>query len=222
MNNQHQTVCGFIILIAIAFGLYLIIPKATEAYEVYGEVKNITQQVDDLKNKIENIKVEKERYEKEEKISTKPVYKNEVEVSDRMSSFGVMFEDVIQSAKYNGLKLRSIGYNENPASDAVNSSLAAEYNVCAISMQLIGSYMQFRSYFQDIYNYPYLVNLDTIDIKPYEKNKKILISDVIVTLYSTKNAAQKAAYEAAMKSTNQDEEAESTGVGGAIPTIPAP
>ena len=120
------------------------------------------------------MKSKKEAYEREEKVSTKPVYKSELETNDQMSSFGVMFEDVIQSAKYNGLKLRSISYNLSPGDDIIVKNISSEYNVCAINMQLIGSYMQLRSYFQDIYNYPYLINLDKISINPYEGNKKFL------------------------------------------------
>ena len=39
-----------------------------------------------------------------------------------------------------------------------------------------------------------MINLDKVSIKPYEKNKKILIADVVVSIYSAKNEAQKAAY----------------------------
>ena len=70
--------------------------------------------------------------------------------------------------------------------------------------------MQFRSYFQDIYNYPYLINLDKISIVPYADNKRILIADVTVILYSAKNEQQKAA--AASQLDQGDEKIEGTGV----------
>ena len=181
----------------IALAGYFVYPQATNAFNLYQEVKDKTQNVEKLKLEVSDLKLKREMHEKESKVSTKPVFKNELEVTDQLSSFGVMFEDVIQSAKYNGLKLRSIAYDNAPENDAVYKNVLEEYNVCGIKMKLIGSYAQFRSYFQDIYNYPYLINLDQISIKPYEKNKKILISDVVVTIYSTKNEAQKEAYKAA-------------------------
>ncbi len=167
------------------------------AYTTYTEVQTKTQSVEDARRQIADLKAKKDTYEQEVKVSTKPVYQNDIATIDPMSSYGVMFEDVIQSAKYNGLKLKSISYNTNPTNDVVFKNISSEYNVCSISMQLIGNYMQFRSYFQDIYNYPYLINLDTINIKPYENNKRILISDITITLYSIKNEAQKAAAAAA-------------------------
>ena len=74
--------------------------------------------------------------------------------------------------------------------------------------------MQFRSYFQDIYNYPYLINLDKISIFPYNNDKRVLIADVTVILYSTKNEAQKAAAEAAAAAAagEGDEKVEGSGV----------
>lgn len=192
MNNLKNIAIIILIFFAI-LGLYFIIPKAQTAIVTYNDVTAKTQTVEEAKKQIEDLKAQKDTYEQEVKVSTKPVYKNDIEATDQLSSFGVMFEDVIQSAKYNGLKLRSIAYNTAPSGDVVQTNISADYNVCAITMQLIGSYMQFRSYFQDLYNYPYLINLDKISVNPYEDNKRILIADVTVILYSTKNAAQKAA-----------------------------
>ena len=191
-------------------GLYLIYQKAQPAYTAYQDVQTKTISVESARKEIEDLKAKQEAYEREEKVSTKPVYKSDLESNDQMSSFGVMFEDVIQSAKYNGLKLRSISYNLSPADDVVAKNISSDYNVCAIQMQLIGNYMQFRSYFQDIYNYPYLINLDKISINPYEGNKRILIADVTVTLYSAKNDSQKAAAQAAAALSAGDEKVDST------------
>ena len=197
MNNQQTLPYIIGLVLSLVLGVYLLYPKVSAIYTNYNEVKTKTQAVEQTKQQIADLKAQKESYEKEEKVSTKPVYKNDIATADPISSFGVMFEDVIQSAKYNGLKLRSISYNTSPADDIVQKNISSEYNVCSISMQLIGTYMQFRSYFQDIYNYPYLINLDKISIKPYENDKKILIADITVILYSAKNEAQKAAAEAA-------------------------
>lgn len=196
MNNVKNI---FILIVLFAFigGVYLIYQKAQPAYNTYTEVQSLTIENEDLKRQVEELKIKKESYEKAEKIKTKPVFKSDLVTNDQMSTFGVMFEDVIQSAKYNGLKLRSIEYKLSPANDIVAKELSADYNVCAIQMQLIGSYSQLRSYFQDIFNYPYLINLDKISITPFVGNKKVLIADVTVNIYSEKNDAQKQAFKAA-------------------------
>ena len=197
MENQKVTICLIILIVCLAVSIYLIYPQAMNAVTLYQDIQAKTQSVQNLKSEIEDLKRKKEQHERQVKTSTKPVYKNELEITDQMSSFGVMFEDVIQAAKYNGLKLRSISYELTPVNDEVYKNVAEEYNACSIKMQLIGNYSQFNSYFQDIYNYPYLISLDKINIKPYEKNKQILIANISVNIYSSKNEAQIAAYKEA-------------------------
>jgi len=191
-----------IIVFALIGGVYLIYQKAMPTYNTYKEVQSKTVELEDLKTQIHNLKVKKEAYEKAERVKTKPIYKSDLESKDQLSSFGVMFEDVIQSAKYNGLKLRSIAYKLMPQGDVIANSLGDSYNACAIDMQLIGTYSQLNSYFQDIFNYPYLINLDKMSITPYIGDKKVLIADVTVIIYSEKNELQKEAAKAAKALSN--------------------
>ena len=207
MNENQKLLYILIILISLAFGLYLIIPKVNESYSTYTQIEEKQKKLQSTQKQIEDIKAQKQAYEKEEKSSTKPVYKSDLATLDAMASFGIMFEDVIQAAKYNGLKLRSIEYSQNPADDVIAQNVLSDYNVCAIKMQLIGTYAQFRSYFDDIANYPYLINLDKISIFPYDGDKKILIADVQINLYAEKNAEQKAAFQAAQDAENRGDEA---------------
>ena len=218
MNNNQQNLIIIVLIFCLIIGLYLIFQKAEPVYKTYQDIKSKTVEIEEIKRAIADLEAKKSAYEKEEKVSTKPIYKSDLATVDSMSSFGVMFEDVIQSAKYNGLKLRSISYNLSPAEDIIVKNLIYDYNVCAIQMQLIGNYMQFRSYFQDIYNYPYLINLDKISIKPYENDKRILIADVTVTLYSARNEMQKAALKAAAEDSAPaagDEKVDTTAAGQA-------
>ena len=207
MEENQKVMFIVIILVALALGLYLIVPKANESYNTYKQIQEKQAKLQSTQKQIDDLKAQKAAYEKEEKNSTKPVYKSDLASLDPMASFGIMFEDVIQAAKYNGLKLRSIEYAQNPAGDIITQNIQAAYNTCAVKMQLIGTYAQFRSYFDDIVNYPYLINIDKISIFPYENDKKILIADVQVNLYAEKNEAQKAAYAAQLAAENQGDEA---------------
>ena len=190
MNNIKNLII-IIIVMAAVLGVYLIYQKGMPTYSTYQDVQSKTVELSNLKTEVDDLTIKKQAYEKAEKVKIKPVYKSDLATTDQMSSFGVMFEDVIQSAKYNGLKLRSVSYALSPENDIIATNLGLDYNVCAIQMQLIGSYTQLLSYFQDVFNYPYLINLDKIHITPYSGNKKILIADVTVIIYSEKNVQQK-------------------------------
>lgn len=217
MNDNIKIMCIVPIILAIVVGLYFIVPKVQGVYNTYNSVQQKTQEIEQMKKEVEDLRAKKEAYDRQEKTASKPVFKSDLSSADQMASFGVMFEDVIQSAKYNGLKLRSIAYNTNPVADVVKQNVADSFNVCEVKMQLIGNYNQLRSYFEDIYNYPYLINIDKITIFPYAANKSILIADVAVVLYSEMNDAQKAAYAAAKALENQGDEAvEGSGAAAAL------
>lgn len=162
------------------------IPKINQAYNSYTAYSATEKTVTDLRKQVEDLKAAALAKEANAKKTSKPVYQNETPTSDPMASFGIMFEDVVSAAKFNGLKLRSISYNTSPQKDVVYANLQALYNVCEVKMELIGNYSQFRSYFEDIYNYPYLMNISEIEINPYEKNPRILIGTISVVLYAKK------------------------------------
>lgn len=184
--NKNLTIALVIIAGAVLYGLYLAVPKISALHNSYNELKNSNQQLATLQTDVQTLRDKLLAQENIDKVASKPVFKNELPSDDPMSSFGVMFEDVIQAAKYNKLKLYSIAYDLAPANDVIFKNIESEYNVCEISMQLIGKYPDFSSYIQDIYNYPFLINISKLDIKPYELDKKILIGDFKVVLYSKK------------------------------------
>lgn len=184
--NKNLTIGLAIIICAAVYGLYLLIPAITGTYNSYKDLNSSKEQIAQIKQQIADLESAKAAHVQKESAITKPIYKNDTPTSDSMSSFGVMFEDVIQAAKYNKLKLYSIAYNMAPADDLVYQNVQSEYNVCEISMQLYGTYPQFKSYFQDIYNYPYLINISKLEIIPYERDRNILGGNIKIVLYSKK------------------------------------
>ena len=184
--NKNLTIGLAIIICAAIYGLYLLIPSITGTYNSYKDLNSSKEQIAQIIQQIADFESAKAGHVQKESAITKPIYKNDTPSSDAMSSFGVMFEDVIQAAKYNKLKLYSIAYNMAPAEDLVYQNVQSEYNVCEISMHLYGTYPQFKSYFQDIYNYPYLINISKLEIIPYERDRNILGGNIKIVLYSKK------------------------------------
>ena len=179
----------FVVALIIAFGIggYMIFPKPQDAYNAYKTLESQKVAVENLKNEVNALKQKQQQEEMRARQDAKPIYANEAESSgDTMSSFGIMFEDIISAAKQNNMKLRSIEYNTAPTGDIIYDNIKDFYNVCVVKLELIGTYSHFKSYFDIIYNYPYLINIAKVDIKPYERNKKILLGTVNIALYSKK------------------------------------
>lgn len=117
---------------------------------------------------------------------TKKIYKPDLTGLDAESSFTVIFDDIIDMAKYNGIRIYAIEYTYNPPEDEFVKGAPTKYNVCQVNMQIIADYPDLESFLKELYKYPYLVNLDKIEVTPYPKNKKILLTILQMRLYSSK------------------------------------
>ncbi len=75
-------------------------------------------------------------------------------------------------------------YKYNPEGDAFVKFGQDVYFVCDINMELVSNYTNLGKLIQDIVQYPYYIKINRIQVHPYEKDKKILISDVSLRLYA--------------------------------------
>ena len=51
-------------------------------------------------------------------------------------------------------------------------------------MELVSNYVNLGKLIQDLYQYPYYIKINELEVKPYEKDKKILISNLSLRLYA--------------------------------------
>ena len=58
------------------------------------------------------------------------------------------------------------------------------YFVCDVNLKLVSNYVNLGKLVQDIYQYPYYMKINNIDVYPYPKDKKILLTSMSVRLYA--------------------------------------
>lgn len=165
-------------------------PQVGQIIRTEKSIKEKTVQLADLQRQLDTLKQNEANEANEQKPETpkemKNIYKPETASTEAESSFTVLFDDVIDMAKYNGIKVYSIEYVYNPAEDDFVKNAAAQYNVCQLNMQLVSDYSDLESFLRELYKYPYLVNVEKLEITPYPKNKKILITALQIKLYASK------------------------------------
>ncbi len=110
----------------------------------------------------------------------------EGEGTDTESAFSVLLDDVIEIAKKNHIKTHSIQSSDNPQDDVFVKKGEGKYNAQKLSLKIVSDYSDFEGFFRDLFSYNYLININELEIYPYEKNKKILLIDLTITLYSSK------------------------------------
>ena len=176
------------IVFFLVFFIWLLVtlkPQISDIISVENDLKLKTVEAADLETKLAALKASEI-----EKTTTsgqmKNIFKPDEPGLDAESSFTVVFDDIIDMAKYNGVKIYSIEYVYNPPEDEFVKGAPSQYNVCELKMSIISDYADLESFLKEIYKYPYLIDIDKIELSPYTKNKKILLTNLQIKLYATK------------------------------------
>lgn len=98
--------------------------------------------------------------------------------------FFTLYNDLIEMIHTNSVKIKSIDYSYNPASDKFVEFGKDIYFVCDVELELVSNYVNLGKLVQDIYQYPYYIKINEIDIKPYEKDKTVLVTNMSLRLYA--------------------------------------
>lgn len=100
------------------------------------------------------------------------------------SLFFTLYNDVIEMIQGNSIKIKAINYVYNPAEDEFVKFGKDIYFVCDINLELISNYVNLGKLIQDLYQYPYYIKINSLEVKPYTKDKKVLISNLSIRIYT--------------------------------------
>lgn len=173
------------ILIGFIYSIVRIRPEIVQIFQIENDIRTKKVQQEDLERQLDELKKVQIAKMDTSQLS-KSIYKPAESGMETESSFTVMFDDIIDMAKYNGIKIYSIEYVYNPPEDEFVKGATDKYNVCQLNMSIIADYSDLESFLKELYKYPYLVNIDKLELSPYQKNKKILLTNLQLKLYASK------------------------------------
>lgn len=174
------------IVLGFVFAIVQVRPQVMDLYHTEKSIKSKTAEFADLERKLETLKAS-DMAKLATSSAEKTIYRPPTSGMDAESSFTVIFDDIIEMARYNGVKIYSIGYSYNPPEDEFIQGAAAQYNVCDLKTQIVADYLDLESFLKELYKYPYLINIEKLELTPYAKNKRILIANLAIKLYSSKS-----------------------------------
>lgn len=196
---------ALVIIIAVAL-FKQIQPKFLATIDIFGQVKSQTEVAQSIAAQLSTAKQKAERKKKLRMLDdmTKKIYQPNGAATDAESTFAVLLDDIIEITRKNHIKTHSIQSTLDPEDDVFIKGDKVHYSANKIDMKIISDYTDFKSFLEDIYKYPYLININNIEIYPYSKNKRILLINLSITLYATKSAEDSAAAENAEKQERQE------------------
>lgn len=198
--------------ILLIFGfVQLISPKVTELNNLKASIEQKQGQISELENKLNIVKQKIKKIKNSIISSQKKIYSPIESDLGNETLFFTLYNDVIEMVHSNSVKIKAIDYTYNPETDAFVKFGKDIYFVCDVNMELVSNYINLGKLIQDLYQYPYYIKINEIEVKPYQKDKKILITNMSLRLY---------AHTEPDDTTNVDDEAAALPLNGANTQLP--
>lgn len=187
--NKYKRFYGltvFFVAIAILLAIIanIIMPKVNEYNGTKTEIVNKENELNDLKNKTEIVQNKIKRIKNAIMNSQKKIYSPIESDLGNDTLFFTLYNDIIEMLHANSIKIKNIGYTYNPETDAFVKFGRDIYFVCDVDMEIVSNYVNLGKFIQDVYQYPYYIKINKIEVLPYPKDKKILVSNLSLRLYA--------------------------------------
>ena len=168
----------------LVYGAYnLVVPKLEELNSVSSDIETKQQLLDAKQQEKRVVEGKIKKIQDSVSGSQKKIYAPVESDLGNDTLFFTLYNDVIEMIHANSIKIKSFDYNYNPKDDQfVNSG--KDYFVCDVNLDLVSNYTNLGKLVQEIYQYPYYVKINQLDVKPYSKDKKILLTKLSLRLYA--------------------------------------
>ena len=175
---------GAAVVLLLFAAFKMISPKVTELNSLKTSIESKQKELSGQKKKLEIVQKKIKKIKDSIITSQKKIYSPVESDLGNETLFFTLYNDVIEMLHANSVKIKSISYVYNPETDAFVKFGKDIYFVCDVNMELVSNYVNLGKLIQDIYQYPYYIKINEIDVKPYEKDKKILLSTLSLRLYA--------------------------------------
>ena len=187
--DKYSRYYGVLILIATVFLTVLVGGKLlTPKFEKLASLKiNIQKRQKVLQDKLKEVEIVQNKIKKIQASiagSQKKIFSPQESDLGQDTLFFTLYNDVIELVHSNSVRIKSINYEYNPESDKFVEFGKDVYFVCDLNMELISSYTNLGKLIQDIYQYPYYIKINEVKVKPYPKDRKVLLTTMSLSLYA--------------------------------------
>ena len=192
-DTLKQFLIPILLIFVIVLGVGMITPKIIESVRTYtgvqAEIKTKQATVMDKENQLREFS-DKEQTEKAQEQanqeSGKPFYKPVVEGMDTDAAIAGELEEILQLVRANKIKVRSIKKDPDPKDDNFVQGAGSQYNVARLNMEMIANYVNYDNFLKELYKHEHFLDIESAEIVPYKKNKKILLINFRLKLYAKK------------------------------------
>lgn len=190
-----------IVVVAILASVFLLVKIVPDTITFMGNKTKYAETENQLSAKraeLENAKRNKEKKDAlaQDGIETKAFYRD-IKSSGNSTAdiLAGEIQDINDLVKFYGIKMYKVNYNYDPAEDVFYKEKKDVYSVCNMNMELFASYMKLQSFLKDLYKHEHFLDIKSIEVSPYKKDKSILNIKMELSLYAEKDDSQGASRE---------------------------
>lgn len=96
------------------------------------------------------------------------------------------FAEILELIRANTIKTRSISFEYNPKRDTFVQGAPTQFNVAALEMNMVATYKNFENFLKDLYKHDHFLEITSVEVEPYEKDKKVLLIKFNMKLFAKK------------------------------------
>lgn len=184
--KKYYGIAGFIVALVLLFvvSAKLIGPRITELDSLKSSVSANEGKLSKLRQELTIVQKRIQEMKNSITSSQKKVYSPVESNLGNETLFFTLYEDVVEMLHSNFIKIKSINYVYNPEADNFVKFGKDVYFVCDVNMELVSNYVNLGKLIQDLYQYPYYIKINEVDVKPYAKDKKVLLTNLSLRLYA--------------------------------------
>ena len=196
MDNEKlkQFIFPIVLLLITLFGTVYFLPKSISTVkESIQESKNtatLKKGIEEKQHRLKELEEQKKREAELEKKKAagigKPFYRPIMSGLDTEAVIAGEFQEILQIIRANRIKVRSINYDYDPSDDEFIKGAPGKYNVASLNMEMIGDYTSYGNFLKEMYKHEHFLNIQSLQIVPYRKNKRILLINFKLKLYAQK------------------------------------
>ncbi len=94
------------------------------------------------------------------------------------------FTEILELIRANQIKVRTIKYEYDPQDDAFVKGAGGKYKSARLNMEMISNYTNYSNFLKELYKHDHFLDIQSVEIVPYKKNKQILLINFKLKLYS--------------------------------------
>lgn len=175
------------ILVISIFILSKVIPQFQNIKSIQENYKMTSATLVDSERRLADLKASKEKADESESNLLKAFFRPISGGVDTESVISDEFGEILQIMRENKIKARAFQYEYDPKDDNFVKFVGHKYHVCRVSADMVANYTQFENFLRDLFKHEHFLEISTIEITPYKKNKRILLINLKFKLYAQRD-----------------------------------